>query len=112
MRATLLGLATMAGVSRPITRAVMLAGLANPEISEMLHDLYRAVFTQVVQDAREAQAAGDLAGSAPPEQIAEVLMRTCLGVAFSFMIMPSPAALLETLEPLLDTNIRSFTRQD
>jgi AcrR family transcriptional regulator len=108
LRATLRVLATMSSISRPITRAVMMAALANPDICEMTHSLHRAVFDYVVKDAQDAQTAGEITNDTPPEKIAEVLTSTCLGVALSFMLMPGPAPLLETLEPVLEANLAAF----
>lgn len=109
LRNTLLRLATISGTSRPLSRAVMLAALANPEISEIASSLHRTIFDYVASDAQEAQSSGELVGSVPSGRIAEALMSTCLGAALSFMLLPNPLPLLETLEPLIDSTIDAFS---
>jgi len=108
IRAMLRVLAVVSSTSSPMTCAMITAALSNPEIRSMTQSLHRAVMDFIVQDLREAQAAREMTVDTPPETIAEVLTRSCLGVALSFVLVPGKAPLLETLEPVLDAYLANF----
>ena len=110
LRATVLGLGRMAGISRPLSRSTLAAALANPELGDQADRLFHEVYDTMVADTRDAQAKGELDAEHDPETISQVLMASYLGAALHFTSSPRARPLLDILVPILDANIASFRR--
>lgn len=108
LRATVLGLGRMAGVSRTLSRATLAAALANPELGEEADTLVREVYETMIDDVRDAQQAGALVADPDAETIAQVLIASYLGAALHFTSSPRARPLVEMLTPILEANLAAF----
>ncbi len=108
LRATVLGLGQMAGMSKPLSRAVLAASIESPTIGGDADQLFHGIFDGMVEDAREARKAGELAEGADPETVARLLMASYLGATLHFCSSPQTKPLVELLGPLVEANVKHY----
>ncbi len=111
LRASVLSLGEQAGASRALSRAVLAAGLENPDVGATNDALFGEVFARMIEDAHEAQTVGALAAAPEAETIASALMASYLGAALHFTTSPSARPLADVLRPLVEANLAGFARQ-
>jgi AcrR family transcriptional regulator len=107
LRATVLTLGEQAAASKPLSRAVLAAGLESPKVGGESAAFFNEVYALMIDDAKAAVAAGQLA-ERDPELIARSLMASYLGAALHFTSAPHARPLLEILVPLIESNLAGF----
>jgi AcrR family transcriptional regulator len=106
LRATVLELGRHAGGSRELSRAVLAATLANPQVAHAGDELFGPVIAAMIDDARHAP----LRRGVDPELLARALVAGYLGAAFHFASNPDSAALAELLAPIVDALLEGNLR--
>jgi AcrR family transcriptional regulator len=110
LRASVMSLGEQAGASRGLSRAVLAAGLENPEVGATNDALFGEVFARMIEDAREGQRTRVLVARPDAETIASALMASYLGAALHFTTSPGARPLVDVLGPLVEANLRGFVR--
>lgn len=108
LQAVVLGLGHMAGMSRPLSRAVLAASIESSTIGGDTDALFHGIFDLMIQDARDAQRAGEIDPSVDPEMMARLLMASYLGATLHFCSSPQAKPLVEILGPLVEANMKSY----
>lgn len=111
LRASVTALGEQAAMSRGLSRAVLAATLASPDVGGSADALFGEVFAAMIDDARAAQRQKLLAPEPDAETIASTLMASYLGAALHFTASPKPRPLNEILGPLVDANLAGFVRR-
>jgi AcrR family transcriptional regulator len=109
LRATVMALGRLS--DRNISRAVLTASMEKSDVGSAIDRLYQELLDLMIEDARAAVRAKELARTTDPEMFALVLMDSFLGAAVSYATNPRGRSLPGMLEALLDTNLAAFAPQ-
>lgn len=110
LRQAVMTLGEQASASIELSRAVLAAGLDNPEVAAESNAMFQVVLEDMVADARAAQAAGELARSPSAETIAGVLMASYLGTALWATTTRTTERIADVLAPLVDASLAAFAK--
>ena len=104
LRATTLELGNQAGLSRPLSRAVLGATLTSSELADAADAEFQKVLEAMLADARAALQRRPAAA----DQLARGLMAAYLGAALHFAANAGSAPMRELLEPLVAQLLEPF----
>jgi AcrR family transcriptional regulator len=104
LRAATLELGNQAGLSRPLSRAVLGATLTSSELADAADTEFQKVLAAMQDDARAALQRR----SAAADKLARGLMAAYLGAALHFAANAGSAPMRELLEPLVDQLLEPF----
>ena len=104
LRATTLELGNQAGLSRPLSRAVLGATLTSSELADAADAEFQKVLEAMLADARTALQRRPAAA----DQLARGLMAAYLGAALHFAANAGSAPMRELLEPLVAQLLEPF----
>ncbi len=110
LEAAVFALGEQAAISRELSRAVLAAGLENPEVGAEVDALFQRVHADLAEDAKAARDAGELADEVEPDVAASMLMAAYLGAVLHFTTSPSPRPLVPLLRRLVAANLEGLAR--
>jgi AcrR family transcriptional regulator len=110
LEATVFMLGQQAAISRDLSRAVLAAGLENPEVGAEVDALFQRAHADLEADAKAAQAAGLMPAEIAPDVAASMLMASYLGAVLHFTTSPAPRPLVPLLRRLVAANLDGLTR--
>ncbi|HEX8789597.1 MAG TPA: TetR/AcrR family transcriptional regulator [Polyangiaceae bacterium] len=106
LRATVMALGRLA--ERNVVRAVLTAGMENPETGGAIDLLYQQLLAMMTDDVRDAVRAREVSRSTAPETFALLVMDSYLGAAVSYAANPRGRSLEEMLATLFDAYVSAF----
>lgn len=106
LRATVMGLGALA--ERNVVRAVLTAGMENPETGGAIDLLYQQLLEMMTSDVRDAVRAREVSRSTDPETFALLVMDSYLGAAVSYAANPRGRTLVDMIATLFDAYVSAF----
>ncbi len=106
LRATVMALGRLA--ERNVVRAVLTAGMENPETGGAIDLLYQQLIEMMTDDVRDAMRAREVSRTTDPETFALLVMDSYLGAAVSYAANPRGRSLVDMIATLFDAYLTAF----
>jgi AcrR family transcriptional regulator len=106
LRATVMALGRLAESN--LARAVLTAGLSNPEAGGAIDVLYQTLLEMMTDDVRAAVRAREVSRTTDPDTFALLVMDSYLGATVSYAANPRGRSLLDMLATLFDAYVSAF----
>jgi AcrR family transcriptional regulator len=106
LRSTVMALGRLA--ERNVVRAVLTAGMENPDTGGAIDLLYQQLLEMMTDDVRAAVRAREVSRTTDPETFALLVMDSYLGAAVSYAANPRGRSLVDMLATLFDAYVSAF----